>query len=468
MKFRLPDFRISLRTRFALGLGAVLLPFLAAAALGQFYLLPRLVEPLEDIVRELSEEMYPVTRLQTALFQVAMPVNDYLVHGDADERRQFAQLRQRVERAFEEAPPERYTLAEERALIRAARAEWDQALPLGEQLLRLSDPVGNAAAARDMERFDAHIDRAVSMLDEAHHHFHQVLDQDRAQAGVSRSRILGATFAAFVLAGAVSLFTGVALARSVTDPVDTLRQGAARLAEGKLSHRVDIHRHDELGELAAFLDSGQHAAISSIHRHDELGELAAAFNAMAGRIEADQAALAELASRDGLTGLYNHRTFYVLLGDELARAKRFQRPVSLLLLDIDHFKRVNDTHGHLAGDAALRELCELLRREARAVDRVCRYGGEEITLILPETDIEAAVRLAERLRAAVEAQAFDVGTGTPPHLTVSIGAASWPAHADNAQALVAAADAALYAAKRGGRNRVARYEPESAQPAALE
>lgn len=444
MKFRLPDFRISLRTRFALGLGAVLLPFLAAAALGQFYLLPRLVEPLEDIVRELSEEMYPVTRLQTALFQVAMPVNDYLVHGDADERRQFAQLRQRVERAFEEAPPERYTLAEERALIRAARAEWDQALPLGEQLLRLSDPVGNAAAARDMERFDAHIDRAVSMLDEAHHHFHQVLDQDRAQAGVSRSRILGATFAAFVLAGAVSLFTGVALARSVTDPVDTLRQGAARLAEGKLSHRVDIHRHDELGELAA------------------------AFNAMAGRIEADQAALAELASRDGLTGLYNHRTFYVLLGDELARAKRFQRPVSLLLLDIDHFKRVNDTHGHLAGDAALRELCELLRREARAVDRVCRYGGEEITLILPETDIEAAVRLAERLRAAVEAQAFDVGTGTPPHLTVSIGAASWPAHADNAQALVAAADAALYAAKRGGRNRVARYEPESAQPAALE
>ena len=444
MKFRLPDFRISLRTRFALGLGAVLLPFLAAAALGQFYLLPRLVEPLEDIVRELSEEMYPVTRLQTALFQVAMPVNDYLVHGDADERRQFAQLRQRVERAFEEAPPERYTLAEERALIRAARAEWDQALPLGEQLLRLSDPVGNAAAARDMERFDAHIDRAVSMLDEAYHHFHQVLDQDRAQAGVSRSRILGATFAAFVLAGAVSLFTGVALARSVTDPVDTLRQGAARLAEGKLSHRVDIHRHDELGELAA------------------------AFNAMAGRIEADQAALAELASRDGLTGLYNHRTFYVLLGDELARAKRFQRPVSLLLLDIDHFKRVNDTHGHLAGDAALRELCELLRREARAVDRVCRYGGEEITLILPETDIEAAVRLAERLRAAMEAQAFDVGTGTPPHLTVSIGAASWPAHADNAQALVAAADAALYAAKRGGRNRVARYEPESAQPAALE
>ena len=444
MKFRLPDFRISLRTRFALGLGAVLLPFLVAAALGQFYLLPRLVEPLEDIVRELSEEMYPVTRLQTALFQVAMPVNDYLVHGDADERRQFAQLRQRVERAFEEAPPERYTLAEERALIRAARAEWDQALPLGEQLLRLSDPVGNAAAARDMERFDAHIDRAVSMLDEAHHHFHQVLDQDRAQAGVSRSRILGATFAAFVLAGAVSLFTGVALARSVTDPVDTLRQGAARLAEGKLSHRVDIHRHDELGELAA------------------------AFNAMARRIEADQAALAELASRDGLTGLYNHRTFYVLLGDELARAKRFQRPVSLLLLDIDHFKRVNDTHGHLAGDAALRELCELLRREARAVDRVCRYGGEEITLILPETDIEAAVRLAERLRAAVEAQPFDVGTGAPPHMTVSIGAASWPAHADNAQALVAAADAALYAAKRGGRNRVARYEPESAQPAALE
>lgn len=168
--------------------------------------------------------------------------------------------------------------------------------------------------------------------------------------------------------------------------------------------------------------------------------------------------LHELATRDGLTGLYNHRAFYTLLEAELARAQRFDRPVSLLLLDIDHFKRVNDTHGHLAGDAVLKGLGELLGREARAIDRVCRYGGEEITVVLPETGLETAANAAERLRAAVAAQPFDVNAAAPLRITVSIGVASFPAHADGAQALVAAADAALYAAKQNGRNRTVCYQ----------
>jgi len=169
--------------------------------------------------------------------------------------------------------------------------------------------------------------------------------------------------------------------------------------------------------------------------------------------------LKELATRDGLTGLYNHRTFYKLLEDELARAQRFNRPVSLLMLDIDHFKHVNDTYGHLAGDAVIKGLSELLGRQARAIDRVCRYGGEEITVILPETGLEAAASMAERMRAAVEAQPFDINAGAPVRITVSIGVASWPAQADNVQTLMAAADAAMYAAKQRGRNRISRHEP---------
>lgn len=129
-------FAVSLHTRFGLGLGAVLLPFLVAAAVGQFYLLPRLIEPLNDIVRELTEEMEPVSRLQMALLQAAIPVNGYLIHGAADERRRFAQLSQRVERIFKETSPEQFTLGEERASIASAHAEWKQALRLGEQLLR--------------------------------------------------------------------------------------------------------------------------------------------------------------------------------------------------------------------------------------------------------------------------------------------------------------------------------------------
>ncbi len=443
MKFQISGstFQVSLRTRFVLGLGAVLLPFLAAAAAGQFYLLPRLIGPLDEIVHEFTEKLEPVTRLETVLLMAASPLKHYMIHGNAVEAKRFAQLRQRVERAFQRVSPERFTLEEERVLIRTARAEWLQALSLGERLLRLPDPVGNAAAARDLEQFDAHIERAVSALDEAHDHFHRVLDRNREQASTARTRALWVTFAAFVVAAAASLFAGVALARSVTDPVDTLRQGAARLAEGKLSHRVAIHRHDELGELAA------------------------TFNAMAEKLEKNEAALRELATRDGLSGLYNHRTFYVLIENEFARAQRFKRPVSLLLLlDIDHFKRVNDTHGHQAGDAVIKELGELLGREVRAIDSVCRYGGEEITVILPETDLEAAASFAERLRAAVQAQPFDVGAGAPLRMTVSIGVASWPAQADNVQALVAAADAAMYVAKQRGRNLVIRYEPAFVQP----
>ncbi len=171
-----------------------------------------------------------------------------------------------------------------------------------------------------------------------------------------------------------------------------------------------------------------------------------------------------LTAHDGLTRLYKRCAFYTLLEHELVRAQRFDRPASLLLLDIDHFRRVNHTHGHVAGDAVLKRLSELLIRETRAIDRVCRYGGEEITVILPESDLEAASNMAERMRAAVEVLPFGIETGASISITVSIGVASFPAHADNAQALVAAADAAMYAAKQGGRNQVVCYQPTPGQP----
>jgi diguanylate cyclase (GGDEF)-like protein len=165
----------------------------------------------------------------------------------------------------------------------------------------------------------------------------------------------------------------------------------------------------------------------------------------------------ERASHDGLTGLYNHRTFYSLLNDEIVRTQRYKHPLSLLMLDIDRFKRVNDTHGHQAGDAILKGLSDLLGKQARATDRVCRYGGEEITVILPETEAAAAMIIAERLRAAVERQSFDIDGGKTVGITVSIGVATYPQPVDTMEQLVKAADTAMYAAKQGGRNRVERY-----------
>lgn len=159
--------------------------------------------------------------------------------------------------------------------------------------------------------------------------------------------------------------------------------------------------------------------------------------------------LEALASTDGLTGLYNQRTFQQHLALEVERSHRYQEPLTLLLLDIDHFKRYNDTFGHPAGNVLLVHLAQVLKDHARTADIVARYGGEEFAVILPNTDTDGGILTAEQLREAIQTinHASDV-------VTVSIGVASLQAHASDAPALIMQADVALYHAKTHGRNRV--------------
>ena len=178
------------------------------------------------------------------------------------------------------------------------------------------------------------------------------------------------------------------------------------------------------------------------------------------RIERNEKELRELAIRDGLTGLYNHRTFYILLENEISRATRYHRPLSLLLLDIDFFKHVNDSYGHRAGDTVLHALSSRLNSRMRSIDRVCRYGGEEMTVLLPETDVSTATKIADDLRILIEQQPFDIGNGQKISITVSIGVATYPDHAEELSLFVSHADTALYEAKDGGRNRVCVYHPK--------
>lgn len=157
-----------------------------------------------------------------------------------------------------------------------------------------------------------------------------------------------------------------------------------------------------------------------------------------------------LATTDGLTGLLNRRTFNTVLDRRFREADRYRRPLSLLLLDIDHFKKVNDTHGHPAGDAVLRGVARIAQRCARETDAVARYGGEELALILPETDADGARAVAERIRKAVEAAQHPTEQGAV-RVTVSIGVAT---QGPSPEEMVEGADKALYRAKQGGRNRV--------------
>jgi two-component system cell cycle response regulator len=173
--------------------------------------------------------------------------------------------------------------------------------------------------------------------------------------------------------------------------------------------------------------------------------------------------LRHISQTDALTDLDNRRYVEERLVEMFGHASRFGEPLACMMCDLDKFKSVNDTHGHQAGDAVLKQLAAILRREAREIDRIGRYGGEEFIYLLPGTSAAAAVVFAERVRAAVEAYEFTFPGGSLRR-TMSCGVAAWPHPGiDSADMLVKAADDALYVAKETGRNRVVQYQsPEFA------
>jgi two-component system cell cycle response regulator len=193
-----------------------------------------------------------------------------------------------------------------------------------------------------------------------------------------------------------------------------------------------------------FADSVIKAAVAAIHRAQVIETT-----------RADNARLEVLAHTDPLTQVLNRRALTVRLASELERARRYDSVITLLMVDLDHFKQVNDTFGHLVGDEVLREVATLLQNEVRSVDVVARYGGEEFVCVLPETSLAGATTFAERIREHVAATPFASSLGEPVHLTASIGVSSYPSTTINTvDDLFARADEALYRAKADGRNRV--------------
>lgn len=164
--------------------------------------------------------------------------------------------------------------------------------------------------------------------------------------------------------------------------------------------------------------------------------------------------LTRLASTDSLTRAWNRRTFFGFLAEELSRFRREGRPLGVLMVDIDHFKEINDRHGHPAGDMALKQLVALVRSNLRNYDRVARYGGDELILLLPGSDQNATEAIATRLLERVRQHRFKIGPRISIPLTISIGGATVTSPKDKAETIIRAADRALYQAKKQGRDRV--------------
>ncbi|MCM8814233.1 MAG: diguanylate cyclase [Candidatus Omnitrophica bacterium] len=177
------------------------------------------------------------------------------------------------------------------------------------------------------------------------------------------------------------------------------------------------------------------------------------------RLEKEREQYARLAIHDDLTKLYNRRFLALALKKEFARSVRSGQPLSLCLVDIDAFKQFNDTYGHKIGDLVLQSVAQSLKMELRQIDIVCRYGGEEFVLVLPETVKKAAVVAAERLRRIVERTLIPVNAFKEVPVTVSIGVANFPADCRDEETLLHYADLALYAVKQAGKNMIFPWDP---------
>lgn len=255
-------------------------------------------------------------------------------------------------------------------------------------------------------------------------------------------------FLAVVMVGVglvLSTLLSFIISSKISKPIRILKNATGHIADGNLDYLIAIDRKDEIGNLAADL------------------------NRMTQSLRESQTNLLRRANTDGLTGLYNHRYFQDRLSQELKRALRYNHPLSLIMIDLDGFKSINDNLGHLAGDTILRNFSKILTEEVREIDVPARYGGDEFAVILPETELEEATQIAERIRSAVDrcphlmkesisSESSKTGVKRDWKITLSVGVAECPTHARQRDALVSAADIAMYHAKHVSQNAVCSYD----------
>ncbi len=262
-----------------------------------------------------------------------------------------------------------------------------------------------------------------------------------AYAQISRLQILTVMMVSGLLIGVGMI--AYLLGLSIVRPLNRLTQGAGQVAEGNLEVDLPIVSRGEIGYMTEVFND-------MVKRLRQGRKDLAAINKT---LEEKNKELEKISVTDTLTGLYNRKHLMETLIQELARGERYDHPMSVLMIDIDHFKKYNDTYGHLAGDRVLARMASIFVDSLRRVDYVARYGGEEFLVMLPETPLEEALTAAERIRTRVAQEKF-TGHNDGISITVSIGISGFQRKGDSPESIIASADAALYQAKRSGRNRV--------------
>lgn len=245
---------------------------------------------------------------------------------------------------------------------------------------------------------------------------------------------------------ATALMTAViylTLSRTILRPLSRLERSTKKLALGAYE-TVDVDRQDELGQLAKQFN---YMLNTIARKEDETEELYK-------KLERSYKQARSQAITDEITGLYNYRYFLGRLGEELGRSGRKAYPVSLAFIDIDNFKRFNDEFGHQDGDKALRTVADIIKSQIRSSDLAARYGGEEMVIIFPDTPLDKATIICERIRSEIQRMNMKTHRERPARLSVSIGLAVYPEEAASVRSLIHVADKYMYLAKKQGKNRV--------------
>jgi len=416
----------SLRFWVAMGMVIAIVP-LFVSAVGGFFLLNRgVIAPFDDVAMRQREQRVPIQHLRLLVWETLPPVDEFAEKQNHVAPPAYRAVREKIEAEFarlEEAlRAEPATLA----LLERAQADWTQADRHATDIISVVTPVSQDQTAVTLQRFHGQVEAVNDKLTGVYDRISQKISDDHDAALRSYERSIWVAG----IAGAVSLLAmavGVLIVgRILSASVDRLVNGAVRFAEGDRQHRIEISLPPEL------------------HR------VAEEFNDMIGRIHESEEALSRLAHNDMLTGLGNRRAFDDAFREVQDRKRRYGEQAALLAIDIDHFKRINDRHGHAAGDEVLRSISSLMSRNVRPMDKVFRIGGEEFVAILPGASSGQAREIANRLREAIAATPVPIDENAIA-VSVSIGVATTTQAREQGE-LMELADRALYEAKSTGRN----------------
>ncbi len=421
---------LSLHKKLIISMWLMFIPLLLCA-IGIFQVAFFMKSSLDELDGIATSDSPAVMQLHLLTSKSVGLVDYYVINGSSDSEKEINLINSNIESEFNRLISNILT-GEKSTLLNNAFKEWQNIKNTEQHIISLKQHqyTESAAIIQQNEQlhtqfitFDDNMDRLSALIDSDTYGKYQ-------QASNMRGKIIPVIALIFITSLGIEAVAIVFIMRSLIIPARFLAQAAHHYGEGSFSYRIPLSSNDEMRDLAR------------------------TFNDMAEKLQISYQNLTDLAIHDGLTGALNHREFKKLLLNEIKRAQRYKHNLALIMIDIDNFKTFNDTYGHQIGDKILKLISDYLLNSTRSSDQVARYGGEEFALIMPETLLETAYATAERIRLGISKILVNVDDQININTTVSIGVASFPDDAVNAEDLIASADKCLYLAKDRGRNRV--------------